>query len=310
MKDFLKKLKKAFGAEPGEAQGSFPEKIPVTDQAVKPEPNGPKPVKDSGLPPAHRKREEVIRFIIHSLHPYINEKNTGIKGIRLFIRCNNREEENLVNIALYADRQNAFKEEVLVRKLSDNYIYPEPGWHFEFILMRDLLPECMVSEGSMGLDVIKHSRVTGNFYNAKITVLSGQAEKDEYLLDPSKKLRYTIGRGKNPALPSGVIHTNDVVFISKEEPGFDDTKGKANMTVSRYHAMIVFNAQQKKYYLAADKGGTPDSGNKTKLFSENGRMTRLDIPGTLHELTDGDQFELGGSAKLLFRISGEDNVVI
>ncbi|MCW3119410.1 MAG: hypothetical protein JWM28_3492 [Chitinophagaceae bacterium] len=302
MKDLLKKIKKAFGAESDEPAGEQQEKTPMMDQSIIHEPGTTKAAKESGLPPASRKRDEVIRFIIHGLHPYINEKNTGIKGIRLFILCNSREEETLLNIALYTDRPTAFQHEVLERKFSDNYIYPDPQWYFEFNLVRDQLPACQIHEGAFGMDIIKDSRLTGHFTTAKITILSGQAEQPEYLLDPTVKLKYKIGRGQHQTLPSGMMHTNDIVFFSKEDAGFEEMIGTANLTVSRYHAMILFNPQQNKYYIAADKGGTPDSGNKTKLFSENGKMTRLDIAGALHVLEDGDQVELGGSARLLFRV--------
>ena len=76
--------------------------------------------------------------------------------------------------------------------------------------------------------------------------------------------------------------------------------GASNQYVSRNHAVITFNPQQRSYFIAADKGGVPESGNKTKLFTAAGRIVRLDIAGAAHELQDGDQLELGGSARLLF----------
>jgi hypothetical protein len=259
-------------------------------------------MKDSaaaGLPPAPKKREEIVKFIIHGMAPYVNERKTGIKGIRLYILANSKEEENLINIALYGEKPGAFKEEALERKLSDHYINPDAGWYFEFKILNDQLPECLYRNETMGLDVIKESVVKGNFSKVKITILSGQAENDEYILDPAVKSKYKIGRGKNPVLTTGMMHLNDIVFIAKEEPGFDETKGLANLTVSRFHASIIFKPEQNKFYLVAETGG---AASKTKLFSESGRMIRLEVPGALHELADGDQAELGGSARLLFRM--------
>jgi hypothetical protein len=303
MKELFRKLKTVFGAETGVAAADIAGKDPVILQPGAMVSALARPGKESVLPPAPRKREEIIRFIIHALRPYVNEKNTGIKGIRLFVFCQNTEEQNLLNIALHADRHNAFKNDVLSLKFSDNYLYPEPSWFFEFSVLREPLPDCQISEGSFGLDIIRDTPVNGSLALARVTVLSGQAEKEEYLLDPSIKLKYKIGRGHHQALPSGIMHNNDIVFLSREDACYRESTGAANLTVSRYHALIVFNPEQNKYYIAAGKGGTPDSGNKTKLFTENGKMTRLDIAGALHLLADGDQIELGGSARLLFQIN-------
>lgn len=339
MKDLFKKVKKAFGAETSEISkgqvdkntgkdssfisgrsarkneweeipepatirairesaympgGSKPVNEPIVEQANK------KSVKESVLPPASQKRDEILRFIIHGLRPYTNEKNTGIKGIQLFVRCHNREEENLVNVALYADRPKAFQQEVLERKLSDNYLTPDPQWNFEFSVIRFELPDCQINQDGFGMNILKDATVTGKFTPARITILTGQTEKTTYLLDPSVKLKCKIGRGFSQALPSGMMHTNDIVFLGKEDTGFNESIAAANLTVSRYHAMIIYNPQVNRYYIAADTGGTPDSGNKTKLFTEDGKMTRLDIAGALHILSDGDQVELGGSARLVF----------
>jgi hypothetical protein len=97
-----------------------------------------------------------------------------------------------------------------------------------------------------------------------------------------------------------MMHSNDISFIAKEEPGFDEIKGAANLSVSRYHASVIFKPEQNKFYLAAETGGV---ASKTKLFSETGRMIRLEVPGALHELADNDQAELGGSVRILFRYS-------
>ena len=303
MKELFKKVKKAFGAEDDEFVTEARSENALRESETGNVPAAStKPGKDSVLPPASRKRDEILRFIIHGLRPYTNEQYTGIKGIRLFILCRNRQEENLLNVALYADRPRAFQHEVLERKLSDNYIVPDPQWFFEFNLVHDALPDCQVSEGGFGLAIVKDEPFNGNFIAAKISVLSGHAEKDSYILDPTTKVKYKIGRGFQQALPSGMMHSNDIVFLGREDEGFEEVRGAANLTVSRYHAMIIFNPQQNKYFIAADKGGTPESSNKTKLFSENGKMTRLDIAGALHVLSDGDQVELGGSARLLFNL--------
>ena len=257
-----------------------------------------KDLTSAGLPPASKKREEITRFIIHAMAPYVNERKTGIKAIRLYILANSKEEETLINIALYGEKPGAFKEEELERKLSDHYINPDAGWIFEFKIVKDQVPDCMTKTATMGLDVIKESVLATNYSKAKLIVLSGQAENEEYILDPAVKPKFKIGRGKNPVLATGMMHTNDIVFIAKEEPAFDEQKGNANLTVSRFHASIVFKPGQNRFYVSAESGG---AASKTKLFTENGKMIRLEIPGALHELADGDQVELGGSVRIQFR---------
>jgi pSer/pThr/pTyr-binding forkhead associated (FHA) protein len=298
MKDFIKKLKKALGAETDDTQQPPVQVEPAPASASIP---APLPASRSfNLPPAPVKREEIIKFIVHSLRPYVNERNTGIKGLRLYVLCASKEEEALVNVALYADRADGFKNEELARKLSDNYISPDPNWFFEFVLVRDKLPDSMHVQGTLGLDVVKAGVIAGNVTIAGVTVISGQLEKEEYILDPKKKQRYLIGRSKNPILPSGAMQANDIVFINKDEPGFDPSLGASNEYVSRNHAVITFNPQLRNYFVAADKGGVPESNNKTKLFTATGKIVRLDIAGAAHELQDGDQLELGGMARLLF----------
>lgn len=301
MKKFIDKLKKAFGAEEDEQPVPVDNSVYAEKPTDVPEPVKTKPPPSFALPPAAEKREEIIRFIINSLRVYVNERNTGIKGLRLYVLCQSKEEETLANVALYGDIEDKFKREELQRKLSDNYISPDNNWSFEFQLLKDQLPACNHQQGSLGLDVIKRGQTMGNYTLASITCVTGQTELEEYILDPNKKQKYCIGRGKNPGLSSGAMHTNDIYFLGKEEPAFDAVKGAANQFVSRNHVIIVFNTQQKKYFVAADKGGTPDSGNKTKLFTADGKMTRLDIAGAMHELNDGDHLQLGSGAKLLFK---------
>ncbi len=306
MKDFIKKLKKNFGLQeeddqPQKAEVSSGEKTP----APPPAPAGQlqQPAKtESSLPSAHMKREEIIRFIIDALQPYVDERSVSVEVLKLYVLCNTPEEEELAGIALYKQKPGYFRDHELERKLLNNYVQLASNWSFQFFLVTGSLPECKFRQGQLGLNVFTVAERELNYTPARITVLTGQAEQDEYLLDPVNKTKYYIGRGKNPTLHSGRRHTNDIVFLGKDEEGFDEMKGKSNLFVSRNHAIISFNPEKNRYYLYADQGGLPENGNKTKLFRSNDRTERLDIPGVAHELENGDQIELGGDAKLLFSI--------
>jgi hypothetical protein len=299
MKDFFKKLKKNFGLEEEEEQ---PRKTDVpSPETPAPTVQVQQPVKaDSPLPSAHVKREEIIRFIIDALQPYVDERSVSVEVLKLYVLCNTPEEEELAGIALYKQKPGFFREQELERKLLNNYVQLAKNWSFRFFLVTGSLPDCKFKQGPLGLQVFTEAEKELNYSPARISVLTGQAEQEEYLLDPVHKMKYFIGRGKNPTLPSGRRHTNDIVFLGKDEEGFDEAKGKSNLFVSRNHAIISFNPERNRYYLYADQGGLPENGNKTKLFKSNDRTERIDIPGVAHELENGDQIELGGDAKLLF----------
>ena len=91
--------------------------------------------------------------------------------------------------------------------------------------------------------------------------------------------------------------------MNKDDPAFDEQKAKGNISVSRNHAYIQYDAETNNFFLYADKGGLLETGNKIKLYKTNDSIYRLDIAGTGHELHDGDIIELGGEAKLLFTLS-------
>jgi hypothetical protein len=297
---FIKKLKKIFGIDEEPVEESKPE---AEADAAEPEKRSSKinrPV--SSLPPAPEKREEIVRFIIHSLRPYMDEKSNTIAGLQFYILCENNEEEELAKVALYAGTPDKFKQEELHRKLTDNFIHLPDNWFFEFNIVRDKLPECRFKKDFFALEIVDLMQKGSNFPTARLLPLEGQTSESEYLLNPNQKQKYFIGRGKNPILESGRTHTNDIVFLDKDDAEFDETKGASNLFISRNHAFIAYNPYQRKYFLYVDKGGLPSSGNKTKILKagEGDRIVRVDILGAAHELSDGDQIELGGEAKLLF----------
>ena len=183
----------------------------------------------SFIPETLVKRDEIIGFIIKALKPYIDEKGLSVTGLKFYVLCATREEEESARVALYMDKPGMFRSEHLERKLLNHFIQLEPEWFFESELIKDQLPEDCLQQGQFGLKVVCAGErvVVKNYSKAKIQVLVGQAEFGEYILDPQTKQKFNIGRSKTPQLSSGKVQLNDIVFLALNEPGFDETAGRA-----------------------------------------------------------------------------------
>ena len=253
------------------------------------------------IPATKSKREEIIKFIINGLKPYIDEKGHTIAGLRLYILCNNKESEETLKVALCDDTPGMFQKDHLERKLVNNFIQLAGGWFFEHHLVTDNLPDYCITHGSMGLEVIRRGQDLFQQYSvARLQVLVGQTAFPEYELNPKQQLKFNIGRTQHPKLSTGKIHTNDIVFWAQDDVGYDAQKGAANLHVSRNHAYILYNPQLDKFFLFPDKGGLPENGNKTRIYTTDDKVKSLNVPGVSHELQNGDQIELGGAAILVF----------
>jgi hypothetical protein len=294
MKNFFKKwLTNPGPVEAAQSEGSSEQ------QAPKPS------AKDNNaalsIPATRTKREELIRFIINGLKPYIDEKAHTIAGLRLYVLCDNKENEEILRVALCTDNTGMFQKDHLERKLVNNFIQMADNWFFEYHFVKDKLPEYCIVQGSLGLEVIRRGQnFVQQYSTARLQVLVGKTEFPEYELNPQRQLKFNIGRTKNPHLPSGKIHTNDIVFWGQGEPQFDEQSVGANLHVSRNHAYILYNPQLDKFFLFPDKGGLPENGNKTRIYTADDKVKMLNVPGVSHELQHGDQIELGGAAILVF----------
>src|SRR3954464_3048388 len=74
------------------------------------------------IPATKAKREEIVKFIINGLKPYIDEKGHTIAGLRLYIVYNNKEQEETLKVALCDDTPGMFQKDHLERKLVNNFI--------------------------------------------------------------------------------------------------------------------------------------------------------------------------------------------
>jgi hypothetical protein len=257
------------------------------------------------MPSTPALRDNIIRFIVESLQPYVDEKGLSVSGLHFYIVCNDPAAEEAAQVAMYQDKPGKFKTEQLERKLLNHFIQLNEGWFFEWKpATEDRLPANCIRKDNFALIVTRQGdRPAGDHVSkALVKVLTGQAEKNEYILDPAQQLKFHIGRTGNPQLLSGKIQQNDIVFLGGDEPGYNELTGSPNLRVSRNHAYIVYDSRAGGWMLYPDKGGLPENGNKLKVHTGNDRVKWLHIHGVGHRLCDGDQVELGGTAILQFRI--------
>jgi hypothetical protein len=256
----------------------------------------------SFIPVTAVKRDAILGFIIQALQPYVDERSLSVAGLRLYVRCHSIAEEESARVALCTDKPNMFRNQYLQRKLLNHFIQLEPDWFFEYEIVEELPAGC-IREGNFALKIVRAGEhKQEHFSTAFIRVLAGQTEQQEYTLDPRIQVKYHIGRSKQPQLSSGKVRLNDIVFLGKEDAGFNETQGSANLCVSRNHAFILYDPATDKYLLYPDKGGLPDNGNKLKVHTADDKIKWLNIYGMAHVLQDGDQIELGGAAVLLFKM--------
>ncbi|WP_460953548.1 FHA domain-containing protein [Spirosoma litoris] len=296
----IEKVKNLFGFTPSEQR---PPVAPITDlpQTHESVPVVPTSV-PAGPPPAAQQRERIIHFIVGKLRAYQNEPETAPIGLRLGILMASSEEEELYRVALWENQPGKFQRE-LNRQLADNYITLPPNWQFNYSFFSDELPDSTYLEGNLGLTVLDKSKPNNASLRASISALVGQTEQASYLLDPTQKTVYCIGRGHTTQTTSGRVRTNDIVILNEDDPGFDPQKGAGNGAVSRSHATIRYEAAQQRYVLLVDAGGLPANGNKTKIMHPDEQVERADIANLVYPLQDGDQIELGGEVMLLFKLA-------
>jgi hypothetical protein len=285
MKNILNKLKKGLG---------IGDEAPVTETTEE---------NNSFIPVTPVKRDAIIAFIVQSMKPYVDEKTVSVAGLKLYIVCDNAGQEETAQVALCADKPGMFQSAYLERKLLNHFIQLEANWFFDYELVTEL-PEGTIREGNYGLKVVRaHERVVEHHTKARLQVLVGQADQLEYVLDPKAQLKFYIGRSKSPQLSSGKIQMNDIVFLGKDDVGYNEVIGQANLHVSRNHAYIEYDLKTGRYLLFPDKGGLPDNGNKLKVHTVDDKTKFLNMYGVAHALQEGDQVELGGEAVLRFRLA-------
>ena len=239
-------------------------------------------------------RDQLLQFIKAQLQKVEGGEGSNIKGLHLFIACSNVE-KYMYEAAVYYDDEGRFKNEE-VQRIADDFAIDLPeNWIMEIVFTDTLPSEAVQVPGlDAALFIQTKKRALIKSATAYIKVLSGEAEKEEYLIT-STSGKVTIGREKKIQTSDGFIRENVIAFPA-------GSSNESNKFVSRQHAHIEWDNDSGTFCLFADEGGIPPR-NKVKLRSGDGELEKLHAIEIGHQLKDGDQIILGDSAVLEFRYS-------
>lgn len=240
-------------------------------------------------------RSVLLQFIKEKLQLVEGGEGVNINGIYLFINCDDSE-RYLYEAALYTDTANKFKEEI--QRIADDYAIHLPStWKLE-IAFTDKYPaqSYLSAETKTALFIsTRKAGVINKKASAYIRILSGQTEKEIYILQPSTE-KINIGRESQAQLSGGFVRKNSIAFTTT---GSMDL----NRSVSRQHAHIEWEPQSGSFLIFADEGGIPPY-NKMKVRTANGMAVKMQAIEVGHRLDEGDQIILGDTAVLEFTYSG------
>jgi hypothetical protein len=242
-------------------------------------------------------RDDLIYAIRTRLSAFQGSEGGGMRGLHLYL-VPGPELRAEYEAAVHLHEPTRFKKEV--QRIADDYDIALPaGWEF-IIEFRDTLPaEATPIPGQpAGIWISTAAKAAHAVRAATLRVLEGEAEKEEYLLEPGEA-NITIGREKKVQLPDGFIRINTIAFLG-------DSVQEANRSVSRQHAHIRYDAGLGQFLLFADAGGLPPN-NKTKVKGRgDAAAIKLQSSEVPHLLRDGDQVILGNAALLQFS-TGQSN---
>ncbi len=124
----------------------------------------------------------------------------------------------------------------------------------------------------------------------------GSLCRNSYVIDPSVKSRYRIGRGETSSRPEYSFRSNDIIINTADE----DKKTQAlNNRVSSAHADLV--CRDGRFFLQVLPPGCAVGGNSTRIIRDQ-KPIELDQPSLSYPLFDGDLIELGGAVLLEFKL--------
>lgn len=243
-------------------------------------------------------RHTLVQFIKEKLQKAEGGEGADINGIYIYINCHDSE-RYLYESAVYASSPDKFKDEI--QKVADDYAILLPhSWKCE-VAFTDSFPEHSYLAPEINTALFISTRKTGGAVKrskAFIRILSGNAEKELYVLNPSKE-KINIGREAQAQLSGGFVRKNVIAFTAA---GAMDI----NRSVSRQHAHIEWEPSSGSFLIFADEGGIPPH-NKMKIRTVEGTFFKMQAIEVGHRLQEGDQVILGDKAVLEFTYSGFDN---
>jgi len=158
-------------------------------------------------------------------------------------------------------------------------------------------------QASGGLFIEIRSRITiptiAADCKARITAVPGfgSLSQKEYVLDPTQKTVFHIGRGEISRHEAYRI--NDIV-IKPDESDFKQSEKNSN--VSGAHADIIFKNNSFRLR-AMPRGCRSAGGSATKIVHGDNLPVELEDTITLYPLQHGDLIELGKNVLLKFEIT-------
>jgi hypothetical protein len=243
-------------------------------------------------------RSAILQFIKEQLQKAEGGEGSNIRGLFLFIYCNEKE-KHLYEAAVYADDPERFREDE-VQKIADDYAIDLPeNWTMEISFVDEVPPEAIKAQDvrvGLFISTKKKPKVFKDTL-ATINVLIGEAEKNSYTIN-STQGKITIGREKNVQTSDGFHRINTIAFPAA-------SSNESNRSISRQHAHIEWNAEVGAFYIFADEGGIPPY-NKMKVRAVAGVPVKLQTTQIGHRLQEGDQIILGESAVLEFKTAAQE----
>lgn len=237
-------------------------------------------------------RNAVLQFIKEEMQRAEGGEGGNIKGLCLYVTCNNNE-RHLYEGALYVNDPGRFKEEEL-QKIADDYVIALPdNWTFDVEFV-DEAPVEALKAGNVDVALFVSSTNKPKVHadkTAYIRVLHGDTEHEVYQIT-SAVGKINIGREKKAKTADGFFRLNAIAFSGTSSE-------VTNMSVSRQHAHIEWNREAGAFYIFADEGGIPPH-NKMKVRAEGGVPFKLMTTDIGHRLQHKDQVILGESAVLEF----------
>lgn len=242
-------------------------------------------------------RDLLLRYIKDELQKLEGGEGSNVKGLHLFM-APPEEDRHLYEAAVYLEQEGRFQAEE-VQRIADDFAIDLPeGWVLDLTLVDALPAECKkIPDLDAGLFIKTRKHTIQKRATAYIKILSGEAEKEEYVIESGRE-KVTIGREKKVQAEDGFFRINTIAF--PVESGND-----CNKYVSRTHAHIEWDNDAGCFLLYADEGGAPPR-NKIKVKSSGDQTpVKLQSTHTGHALQEGDQIILGESVVLQFSYKSE-----
>lgn len=236
-------------------------------------------------------RDAILYFIRQRLSSAEGGEGTHIRGIHLYFNCTEATRPDYEAAVFYGDEAR-FKREI--QRIADDYAIGLPAvWVLEMVFTDVVPAEAEPIAGVQGsIWVSTSGKATPATTTGIIRVLQGEAEHNEYILQPDAGI-INIGREKQVRSADGFMRINHICFPA-------GSSHEANKFISRQHAHIVYDQESGQFLLFADEGGIPPN-NKVKVRRKDAATpVKLQSRQVPHSLQDGDQVMLGDGALIEF----------